>query len=471
MTRRKIRCAALALGTPSVFRRPRLVGWRAAAALLAATLGPGIAAGAGAVDIERVATPAGIEVWYSREARIPIVSVALAFRGGAALDPAGKEGLAAFAAGLFDEGAGALDSQAFQKAAADRAIEFRVQAGRDHLWVTMNTLSRHRAEAFRLLGLALSAPRFDEPAVERVRRLLLNARATDATNPRIVAADRWFRTVFPAHPYGRPTDGTAAGIAAITTDDLRTFVATRLARDNVAVAAAGDVSAAEIAALIDSALGGLPVSAAPADIGEAAFANAGRIVVAPLPSPQSAVVFGLPGPKRDDPDFYAAVVMNEVLGGGSASRLFAEVREKRGLAYDVHAYLYPLAHAGLYMGGAATRNDRVAETIAVVRATLARLAAEGVSARELAAAKGHLTGAFPLRFDSGRKIARTMLHVRLQGLGIDYFDRRNGHIEAVTREDVARVARRLLRPDLLTLVVAGAPEGIEGAPRPRVAAP
>ena len=471
MTRREIRCAARALGTPSVFRRPRLVGWRAAAALLAAALGPGIAAGAGAVDIERVATPAGIEVWYSREARIPIVSVALAFRGGAALDPAGKEGLAAFAAGLFDEGAGALDSQAFQKATADRAIEFRVQAGRDHLWVTMNTLSKHRAEAFRLLGLALSAPRFDEPAVERVRRLLLNARATDATIPRIVAADRWFRTVFPAHPYGRPTDGTAAGIAAITTDDLRTFAATRLARDNVAVAAAGDVSAAEIAALIDSALGGLPASAAPADIGEAAFANAGRTVVAPLPSPQSAVVFGLPGPKRDDPDFYAAVVMNEVLGGGSASRLFAEVREKRGLAYDVHAYLYPLAHAGLYMGGAATRNDRVAETIAVVRATLARLAADGVSARELAAAKGHLTGAFPLRFDSGRKIARTMLHVRLQGLGIDYFDRRNGHIEAVTREDVARVARRLLRPDLLTLVVAGAPEGIESAPRPRVAAP
>ena len=172
----------------------------------------------------------------------------------------------------------------------------------------------------------------------------------------------------------------------------------------------------------------------------------------------------MPGPKRDDPDFYAAVVMNEVLGGGSSSRLFAEVREKRGLAYDVHAYLYPLAHAGLYMGGAATRNDRVADTIAVVRAEIARLAADGVSEQELAAAKGHLTGAFPLRFDSGRKIARMMLHVRLQGLGIGYFDRRNGLIEAVAREDVARVARRLLRPDLLTLAVAGAPEGIETAP-------
>ena len=432
--------------------------------LLAAAGGPDIAVPAEAVDIERVATPAGAEVWYSREARIPIVSVALAFRGGAALDPAGKEGLAAFAAGLFDEGAGDLDSQAFQRAVADRAIEFRVRTGRDHLWVTLNTLSRHRAEAFRLLGLALSAPRFDEPAVERVRRLLLNARATDAMNPRIAAADRWFRTVFPDHPYGRPADGTAAGIAAVTADDLRTFAATRLARDNVVIAAAGDVPAAEIAALIDSALGGLPASAAPATVGEAAFANAGRTVVVPLPSPQSAVVFGMPGLKRDDPDFYAAVVMNEVLGGGSSSRLFAEVREKRGLAYDVYAYLHPLAHAGLYMGGAATRNDRVADTIAVVRAEIARLAADGVSEQELAAAKGHLTGAFPLRFDSGRKIARMMLHVRLQGLGIDYFDRRNGHIEAVAREDVARVARRLLRPDLLTLAVAGAPEGIETEP-------
>lgn len=444
--------------------RRLLTAGLAAMVVLAAAVGPGIAAPAGAVDIERVATPAGIEVWYGREARIPILSVALAFRGGAALDPAGKEGLAAFAAGLFDEGAGDLDSQAFQRAVADRAIEFRVRAGRDHLWVTLNTLSRHRAEAFRLLGLALSAPRFDEPAVERVRRLLLNARATDAMNPRIAAADRWFRTVFPDHPYGRPTDGTAAGIAAVTTDDLRAFAATRLARDNVVIAAAGDVPAAEIAALVDSALGGLPASSAPATVGEAAFANAGRTVVVPLSSPQSAVVFGMPGLKRDDPDFYAAVVMNEVLGGGSSSRLFAEVREKRGLAYDVHAYLYPLARAGLYMGGAATRNDRVADTIAVVRAEIARLAADGVSEQELAAAKGHLTGAFPLRFDSGRKIARMMLHVRLQGLGIDYFDRRNGHIEAVAREDVARVARRLLRPDLLTLAVAGAPEGIETAP-------
>ncbi len=438
-----------------------------AAALTAAALGSGLFGSLGtahAAAIERVMTPAGFEVWYSREAGIPIISVALAFRGGAALDPAGKEGLATFATSLLDEGAGDLDSRAFQQAVTDRAIELDFDAGRDRISVSMNTISTHRVEAFRLLGLALSAPRFDGQAVERIRRLLLNAIADDAKNPRRVAIATWFRTVFPDHPYGRPADGTAEGIAAITVDDLRTFAATRLARDNIVIAAAGDVPGDEIAALVDSALRGLPATSAPITIGEAVLANLGRTVVEPLPIGQSIVAFGMPGLKRDDPDFYAAFVMNEVLGGGSTSRLYEEVREKRGLAYGVYSYLNPLDHAGLYLGGVATRNDRVAQSIEIIRAEIARLAEDGISEQELAAAKGHLIGAFPLRFDSGRKIARMLMHNQLQGLGIDYVDRRNGYIEAVTREDVGRVAHRLLRPDLLTLVVVGAPEGVETTP-------
>ena len=438
-----------------------------AAALTAAALGFGLFGPLGAApaaDIERIITPAGFEVWYSREARIPIISVALAFRGGAALDPVGKEGLAAFAMSLLDEGAGDLDSRAFQRAAADRAIELDFDAGLDRVSVSMNTISTHRAEAFRLLGLALSASRFDGRAVERIRRLLLTAIANDAKNPRRIARATWFRTVFPDHPYGRPAGGTAEGIAAVTVGDLRIFAATRLARDNIVIAAAGDVPEDEIALLVDSALRGLPATSAPIAIGEAALANLGRTVVERLPIGQSIAAFGMPGLKRDDPDFYAAFVMNEVLGGSSTSRLYEEVRQKRGLAYGVYSYLDPFDHTGLYLGGVATRNDQVAQSIEIIRAEIARLAEDGISEPELAAAKGHLIGAFPLRFDSGRTIARMLMHTQLQGLGIDYIDRRNGYIEAVTREDVGRVARRLLRPDLLTLVVVGAPEGVETTP-------
>jgi zinc protease len=421
--------------------------------------------GARAVEVQRIMTPGGFDVWYNREANIPIISLSVAFRGGAALDPPGKEGLATLVVGLLNEGAGDMDSLAFQQAITNRAISLSVDAGFDIVSVGMDTISANRVEAFRLLGLALSAPRFDAPAVERVRRQLLSAIAADAKNPRSIATRTWFKTVFPDHPYGRPSDGTAESIAAITVDDLKTFAATRFARDNVVIAAAGNVPADEIAQLVDSALLDLPETSAPIAIAEAAFNALGRTIVEKLPIPQSVVSFGMPGLKREDPDFYAAYVMNEVLGGGGfTSRLYEEVREKRGLAYGVYSFLNPLDHVGLYLGGVATRNDQVALSIEIIRAEIARLAKDGISDEELTAAKGHLIGAFPLRWDSGGKIARMMVHNQLEGLGIDYFDRRNAIIDAVTTEDIARVAQRLLDPDLMTTVIVGDPEGLETTP-------
>ena len=416
--------------------------------------------------VEEVKTPNGLTLWYVREPTIPVISLQLNFQGGSALDPVGKEGLARFASGLFDEGAGDLDSQAFQRRITNLAIGLRFSASLDSFSVDLQTLSENRDEAFRLAGLALSKPRFDADAIERVRAQFIHIVREGEQDPQKRSVQGWFRAAFADHPYAAPTDGTEQSVSAIAADDLKTFAQGRLARDNVVIGASGDVSAQEIARLVDIALGGLPAKAAAGSVPEASLPTTGLVRIEHLDVPQSVVSFGFKGLKRDDPDFYAAYLMNYVLGGGGfTSRLYAEVREKRGLAYSVYSYLQPMRSAGLYMGGVATQNGRVAESIELIRAEIARMAKEGVTEAELAAAKRHLTGAFPLRFDTGDQIADMLAGMQVDHLGIDYFEKRNDYLNAVRVEDVARVATRLLDPTKLVIVVAGNPVGLTATPQ------
>ncbi|MEE8172998.1 MAG: pitrilysin family protein [Alphaproteobacteria bacterium] len=445
------------LATPAVVRRITL----GLTIILFISALPALPAAAPIAKVQRIFTPAGIEIWYVQEPNIPVISVSLGFRGGTALDPPGKSGLANFALGLLDEGAGELDSLAFQKAIINRAIRLNSDASRDLVSVNLQTLTRHREEAFALLGLALGDARFEAEPVERVRRQILNVLADEERNPRTIAARKWFGDVFQDHPYAQRANGTEEAVRAITPADLKDWAHRRFARDNLIVGASGDVSTNEIARLVDIALAGLPAEAFPASVPEAVFPSTGATHVIRMPLMQSVVIFGLPGLKRHDDDFYAAYVMNYILGGGGfTSRLYQEVREKHGLAYSVYSYLAPLEHAGLYMGGVATRNDGVAQALDIIRAEIARLAENGVSAEELSAAKQYLTGAFPLRLDTGGKVAGILAQMQFEALGIDYLERRNGYMEAVTLDDIGRVAGRLLDPARMRIVVVGDPQDL-----------
>lgn len=420
-----------------------------------------VAPAAAAVDVERVVSPGGIEAWLVEDPTAPLVSVSVAFKGGSALDPLGKEGLAEMVSGLLDEGAGDLDSAAFQRRLADLALDFGFDAGMDSFSGSMRTLSEHRATAFDLLGMALSAPRFDPPAVERIRGQLLTRVARNADDPDAIADRVWWRTVFPDHPYGRRPGGTAESLRAITVDDLKTFAGQRLARDNMVIGVVGDIDAETLAPLLDRAFGKLPAHAAPSSLAEATPASPGAVVVVEKDMPQSVVVFGENGVKRDDPDFYAAYVMNYILGGGGfSSRLTTEVREKRGLAYSVTSYLNTLDHAGLIQGQVGTQNARVAESLEIIRDEWRRMAEEGPTREELDDAKTYLVGSYPLRMTSTGGLARVLSAIQLEGFPIDYMEHRNSYIEAVTLDDVKRVAKRLLDPARLTVVVVGRPEGI-----------
>ena len=420
---------------------------------------------AAAVEVVRVASPGGLEAWLVEDHTNPLISVNFAFRGGAALDPVGKEGLADMVSSLLDEGAGDLDSQAFQGRLEDLAVRLGFDAGQDNFRGNLRTLTENRDAAFDLLRLALTAPRFDSGPVTRIRGQLQARLRRNAEDPDRIASRTLRRALFPDHPYGRPTQGTEESLAAVEAGDLKNFVARRLARDNLVIGVVGDLTATELATLLDATFGALPEAAAPSSVAEIVPDTTGKTIVVRKEVPQSAIAFAQRGIKRDDADFYAAFVMNHMLGGGGfTSRLYAEVREKRGLAYSVYSGLYPLDSAGLIWGGAGTRNAQVAETLEIVRREWRRMAAGDVGAEELADAKTFLTGSYPLRFTSSGRIARMLVGMQLSRLGIDYMDRRNSLIEAVDRNTITRVAKSLLAPDALTVVVVGDPAGLDGKP-------
>ena len=415
---------------------------------------------AAAVTIERVVSPGGIEAWLVRDHSVPIVAVDVAWRGGSIGEPADKRGLADMTMDLLDEGAGPLDSQAFKRRLEDLSISLGFSSGAETLGGGFTTLVEHRDTAFELLQLALTRPRFDGEAIERVRDQKLSGLVQAAQQPRTIASRAWWRAMFPDHPYGRQ-NATAETLKRIAPDDMRRFLGERIARDNMILGVVGDITADQLKPLLDRTFSALPAKAAPLAIAEAAPAARGDVMVVRKGVPQSVVTFGHGGLKRDDPDWYVATVMNHMLGGGGfTSRLMREVREKRGLAYGVSSSLAPMDRGAVIIGSVATENSRVAQSIELIRQEWARFAADGPGQEELEDAKTYLTGSFALQFDSARRVAGILVAIQRDRLGESYLTERNKMIEKVTLADVQRVAKRLLDAGKLTFVVVGEPQGV-----------
>ncbi len=412
--------------------------------------------------IERVVSPGGIEAWLVAEPSVPVIAVEIGFAGGARLDPPGKEGLANMLSGLLDEGAGELDSQTFQTRLEDLSVRLRFSTDVDGFYGSVRTRTETRDEAFDLLRLALSLPRFDEEPVQRIRSQLLVSLNRDMTNPNTIARRKMYDTIFGEHPYARPVKGTPETLAAITDLDLRAYTKSMLGKSNLKVAVVGDIDAETLGPLLDQTFEGLIEEAAPGEIEPFDVVTTGETIVVERDQPQTIAFFASPGILIEDPDFFPAFIMNYILGGGSfASRLMEEVREKRGLAYGVGTFFRPYDYAGIFAGTVATDNDRIGESLEIIKSELARMRDEGVTGEELLNAKTYLTGSFLLRFDSNSKIANQLVGYQLTGRGIDYINTRNARIEAVTSEDIARVAQRLLDPNAMTVVLVGKPAGIE----------
>ncbi|WP_073955645.1 pitrilysin family protein [Thalassospira sp. TSL5-1] len=418
-------------------------------------------ASAKAVEVQEVVSKGGIKAWLIEDHLNPLLTIDFAFKGaGASTDPDGKLGRANMVSGLLDEGAGDMDSQTFRGLMENKSISLSYDAGRDDFTGSVVTLTRERPTAINLLKLSLTSPRFDDEAVERIRSQIVAGLKQQETDPGSMAQRAFFKSVFGTHPYARPVEGTFETVNDLKVADLRDFVKQSLARDNLVIGVAGDITAKELGPLLDEAFGGLPEHSKVPEIPAVTPKFGGDVQVIAQDNPQSQAIWGQKGIDRKDKDFYAAYVMNYILGGGGfSSRLTEEVREKRGLAYGVYSYLANLDEANFMMGGVATRNDAIGKSLSVIRDEWQKMKDKGISQTELNNAKSYLTGAFPLRFTSLGNLSGMLVGMQTEDLGIDFLDKRNDYVNAVSLDDVNRVAKDLLDPDHVTAIVVGKPEG------------
>jgi zinc protease len=436
---------------------------RLLAALLIAALW--LPAAAGAVDIKVVTTPLGLKAWLVQDKSAPAVSLSFSFASGTASDPAGQSGVTNLMATLLTDGAGSLSSQAFRQRQEDLAASLGFSASLDRLGGTLRVLSANREEGFELLRMALTQPRFDTDMIEQRRSQIIASLNQANQRPSSVAARTLMEAEFAGHPYANDPDGTPDDLKKLTAQNFKQRAAALLIRSGLIVAAVGDIDEKDLARLLDRAFGSLPQGTPLPLPPEWKPPVKARTIVVERPVPQSTVLMALPGVARDDPDWYAALIMNHILGGGGQqSRLFHEVREKRGLAYGASSSLRVYKRAALLVISTASANERVGEAIRVVRAELARLRLEGPTEPEMADAKTYLAGALALSLDSSGAIASLLHSMQVDNLPPDHLTKRAALIGAVKIDDVRRLARRLLREEVLTTVVVGKPVGITADP-------
>ncbi|WP_298562443.1 pitrilysin family protein [uncultured Aliiroseovarius sp.] len=412
------------------------------------------------VAIQEVTSENGHVAWLVHEPALPFTALEIRFQGGTTLDRPGKRGAVNLMAGLLEEGAGDMDAQGFAEAREALAASFGFDGGEDSIGISAQFLTENRDQAVALLHEALTAPTFDETALERVRGQVLSHLASRATEPRSLAADAFDDVAYGDHPYGSYDGGTVDSVTALTRDDIVNAYRDTMALDRVYVAVVGDITAEQLGPLLDQLFDGLPATGA-AMPDRVAFGLPGGTTVVPFDTPQSVALFGHDGIKREDPDFFAAFVVNTILGGPSSlSRLMNEVREVRGLTYGIGSYLIPADWTESVVGQFSSQNAVMGQAIDVVREEWAKIARDGITQEELAAAQTYLTGSYPLRFDGNANIANIMASMQLIGLPIDYIATRNEQIMAVTLEHANRVAAELYKPDALHFVVVGQPEGV-----------
>ncbi|WP_375174309.1 M16 family metallopeptidase [Pseudooceanicola sp.] len=412
------------------------------------------------VEIQEITTPGGLNAWLVEEHSIPFTALEIWFRGGTSLDRPGKRGAINLMTATLEEGAGEMDALAFTRAKEALAADFDYDVGDDTLTVSARFLTENRDEAVALLRETLINPRFDQDAIDRVRGQVISIIRSDEKDPKDIASRELKSQAFGDHPYGTDSNGTVDSVTALTREDILTAHTDSMARDRIYIGAVGDITPEDLSTLLDDLLGDLPETGAPQPV-DIEPGLTGGVTVIPFDTPQSVAIFGHSGVERTSEDFFAAYLLNTILGGGGfESRLMTEVREKRGLTYGVYSFLVDKDHADLWMGQVQSANNRVAEAIEVVRAQWADIAENGVTQEELDAAKKYLTGAYPLRFDGNGRIANIITGMQIQDMPIDYPATRNDKVNAVTLDEVNDVARRYLKPDALRFVVVGQPKGL-----------
>lgn len=407
-----------------------------------------------AIEIQQLKSPSGIDFWMVEDYTVPIISLSWEFKGGAAQDPDGKEGLGSILASMMDEGAGDFDAAALKAELEERGIEMSFSAGRDALGGGMRMLADERGKAFGLLGTVLNAPRFEQASLERIKASLISSLTRQENQPRAIAGRKLSQLLFGEHPYSKPRRGTLETIPEIQREDVVDQHRAIISRSSVVLGLVGAIDPAEAGVLIDLAFGDLPDQARLTPIPEADLRFGAREKI-DFDGPQTIVTVALPGLKRADPEFFAGYLVTHILGGGTfSSRLYEEIREQRGLVYGVGMDLRTFDHAAYTAGGFQTSPGQAEKATAILLEEIDRMANEGPSMAELDQAKRYVTGSYAINnLDTSRKIADVLVGLQTADLGIGYINERAEKIDAVTIEDAKRAAQILFEAEPLVVTI------------------
>ncbi|MEW6109638.1 MAG: pitrilysin family protein [Nitrospirota bacterium] len=401
--------------------------------------------------------PNGITLLHAERKSLPIVTVVVAIKAGSVVEPPGKAGLANLTVELLNEGTKKRSSKDISEEIEFVGGTLDASGGSDYITVTLSVLKKDLALGFDILSDIIINPAFSYDEMERLKSIIKSSIIRQKEEPHEVASKAFLKAVYGDHPYGRPVEGTEETIENITRQDIVNFHSAYYVPNNTIMSVVGDVSSNELKSLIDTYMRGWKK----AEIKDPAlpdlnFSDKTRVIKIDKKITQSNIIIGHLGIKRDNPDYYAVSVMNYILGGGgSASRLMDNIRENRGLSYDVYSFFSAGKYAGNFQAGLQTKNQTANEAITEILKEMERMRTQPVTDKELEDAKAYLTGSFPLRIDTNSKIAGFLIGVEFFDLGLDYVNGYKKFINSVTKDDILRVSRKYLDPDHYILIVVG----------------
>ena len=412
--------------------------------------------------IHPVISPMGIQAWLVEDHAQPVIAMEFGFvRSGTAYEPAQKQGLVRLLSNMLDEGAGDMDSTTFQAALENNSISLSFGASRDVFTGSLKTLVDTQDTAFDLLALAISAPRFDEEALSRMREANMTRIRSSMNDGEWIAARLFNDRIFEGHPYALNSGGTLSTLPRVTADDLRAYHKGIFTRDRLRVTVVGDVTPEELGKILDRVFAALPAKGQDIPLNDITPQNLGKTFVYDYDAPQTQIMMAAPAPEPTDPDYAATVVMNHIFGGGGfGSRLMDVIREKSGLTYGIYSGLSDMDHTATLSIQSSTRNETAAQLLAMVKEEITRLRDKGATEAEVKAAKGYLLGSMPAALTSTDRIAELMLSMMIDGRPLDYLDQYRAQISGVTPNAVHDMAQKWLRADGFMTLLVGKPQEI-----------
>ncbi len=406
---------------------------------------------------EREVLPNSMILLHAERKALPIVTVVMAVRAGSIVEPPDKAGLAYLAAALLAEGTTRRTSREISEAIEFVGGSLSASAGHDYATISLSVLKKDIDLGFDLLADILMNPAFEEDEIARKKKITKNRLIQQNEDPGAVASIAFSKAVYGEHPYARQVQGTVETIDMIEQKDIAGFHNTFFGPNNAIISVVGDISRDELKSLLDKHLGNWKQKDIPLrPLQEVSAKHNPTVIRTDKDLTQANIIVGHIGVSRDNPDYYAVLVMNYILGGGGfSSRLMDNIRDDKGLAYDVHSHFSANRFGGSFRVGLQTKNESANIAIDEVLREMERIQTEPVSDKELQDAKSYLTGSLPLRIDSNSKIAGFVLSVEFHGLGLDYVDKYPSLINSITQEDIMRAAEKYLDTKNYVLVVVG----------------